>query len=152
MKVDSPLIARICQNVRVRRAFDNMQCELSSRWWFWLFSQTMNWVRLRFFQQVNGNMVLIHTKFKKNPDWNSKVTIKTWLCCVLIATNCPKLLVHSANESKHCELSCRSLFHFFQSFNTPKLIPRVHIFYKTSLSWYIMGRKTPKLLVIAQNS
>jgi hypothetical protein len=74
-----------------------------------------------FCQQVNGNILLLHTKFQKNPDWHSKFMIKTILCCVLMLTNCHKLPVRNASESRHCELSCSSLFHFCKA-STPQIL------------------------------
>jgi hypothetical protein len=60
-----------------------------------------------FFQQVKHIMFFLHTKFQKNPDRDSKVMIKTRLCCVLIATNCPKLPVRS--ESRHVNFPVASV-------------------------------------------
>jgi hypothetical protein len=50
--------------------------EFATHWCFNYISRITNWVRLKFGQQVNAIIILLHKKIKKNPHHGFGVMIK----------------------------------------------------------------------------
>jgi hypothetical protein len=54
----------------------NRVCSFATHWCFNYISRMPNWVRLKFGQQVNATIMLLHKKFQKNPHHHFGVMIK----------------------------------------------------------------------------
>ena len=100
----------------VSQQIARFHCKISYRWCFSVFSQTSNSVGLIFFKNINDIMILLHTKFWKNPicilKFVIKITFRSIPMCCEIFVYAPKYLYMSVLQQIRISLQniCRCIF------------------------------------------
>jgi len=96
------------------------RCKISCRWRFWLFFQMTNWVGLIVCQKINETMMLLHTKFERNPihifQYMMKMRFHSMLEFTMESLCMPvsqRINISLRNLCKCRFRTCHTFFHYF---------------------------------------
>jgi hypothetical protein len=94
--------------------------QFAAHWCFNYISRMPNWVRLKFGQQVNATIMLLHKKFQKNPHHHFGVMIKY---LEATATGNEFVTPLSTSSQRQKEKTSKTTFSTFKQDENPHGVP-----------------------------